>query len=189
MAFLFFSPAFFNSLSAFCGPKLLLVNATERCSARLLGLGSSSLHVNSPQNVDGYSGNSVQTVESSLSRMATLLENRREWPLCRDGRYGEVGILHDTDSQPEVHVLSIKRVPTKKYCFFFFHFKWIERLATINWRRFVTILDFSVSPWKNWPLSRGWQLRTHFRGRCRGRKVAVGKNFKQDSMAGLSAGT
>ena len=125
MAFLFLSPAIFNSLSALAlhGPKLLLVNATERCSARLLGLGSSSLHVNSPQNVDGYSGNSVQTVESSLSRMATLLENRREWPLCRDGRYGEVGVLHDTDSQPEVHVLSIKRVVTKKILFFFFHFK------------------------------------------------------------------
>ena len=122
MAFLFLSPAIFNSLSALAlhGPKLLLVNATERCSARLLGLGSSSLHVKSPQNVDGYSGNSVQTVESSLSRMATLLENRREWPLCRDGRYGEVGVLHDTDSQPEVHVLSIKRVVTKKIlCFFF----------------------------------------------------------------------
>ena len=55
--------------------------------------------------------------------MATLLENRREWPLCRDGRYGEVGVLHDTDSQPEVHVLSIKRVVTKKNTVFFFHFK------------------------------------------------------------------
>ena len=51
--------------------------------------------------------------------MATLLENRREWPLCRGGRYGEVGVLHDTDSQPEVHVLSIKRVLTKKILFFF----------------------------------------------------------------------
>ena len=55
--------------------------------------------------------------------MADLLKNRREWPLCRDGRYGEVGVLHDTDSQPEVHVLSIKRVLTKKILFFFFHFK------------------------------------------------------------------
>ena len=122
MAFLILSPTIFNSLSALAlhGPKLLLVNATERCSARLLGLGSSSLHVNSPKNVDGKSGNSVQTVESSLSTMATLLENRREWPLCRDGRSGEVGVLHDTDCQPEVHVLSIKRVLTKKILSFFF---------------------------------------------------------------------
>ena len=122
MTFLFLSPAIFNSLSTFAlhGPKLLLVNATERCSALLPRLGSSSLHVNSPQNADGYSGNSVQTVESSLSTMATLLKNRREWPLCRDSRYGEVGVLHDTDSQPEVHVLSIKRVLTKKILFFFF---------------------------------------------------------------------
>ena len=125
MAFLFLSPTIFNSLSALAlhGPKLLLVNATERCSGPLLGLGSSSLHVNSPKNVDGKSGNSVQTVESSLSTMATLLENRREWPLCRDGRSGEVGVLHDTDCQPEVHVLSIKRVLTKKNTVFFFHFK------------------------------------------------------------------
>ena len=121
MAFLFLSPTIFNSLSALAlhGPKLLLVNATERCSAGLLGLGSSSLHVNSPKNVDGNSGNSVQTVESSLSTMATLLENRREWLLCRDGRSGEVGVLHDTDCQPEVHVLSIKRVLTKKILSFF----------------------------------------------------------------------
>ena len=125
MAFLFLSPAIVNSLSALAlhGPKLLLVNATERCSARLLGLGSSSLHVNSPQNVDGYSGNSVKQLNrASLQWPPCLRTARREWPLCRDGRYGEVGVLHDTDSQPEVHVLSIKRVVIKKILFFF-HFK------------------------------------------------------------------
>ena len=63
--------------------------------------------------------------------MADLLKNRREWPLCRDGRYGEVGVLHDTDSQPEVHVLSIKRVLTKKILFFFFILNELKDLARL----------------------------------------------------------
>lgn len=63
---------------------------------------------------------SKQLNRASLQWPPCLRTARREWPLCRDGRYGEVGVLHDTDSQPEVHVLSIKRVVTKKNTVFFF---------------------------------------------------------------------
>ena len=43
----------------------------------------------------------------------------------------------------------------------------------------MTILDFFISGWKNWPLSRGYpgrlfsQLGTRFSGRCRCGEVAV----------------
>ena len=50
---------------------------------------------------------------------------------------------------------------------------------------FMTILDFFISCWKNWPLSRGYYG-------CWGHTllaVAIVERFKQGSMYGLSVGT